>query len=74
MKIIKYILCINFHILAFCYQFSKETYLWSISKQKWINGPNLPHLLGVEEGCMTLLNKTVVMVIGFTNLESNLEM
>ena len=53
------------------YKFQKETYLWSISKQKWMNGPKLPLLLGVEEGCLTVLNRTLVLVVGITHLQGN---
>ena len=53
------------------YNFQKETYLWSISKQKWMSGPKLPLLLGVEEGCLTVLNRTLVLVVGITHLQGN---
>ena len=52
------------------YEFIKESTLWSISKNKWIKGPEFPHKRGVEEGCATLLNRSVVLVIGITKLES----
>ena len=44
--------------------------MWSISKDKWLKGPEFPHKRGVEEGCATLLNRSVVLVIGITKLES----
>ena len=52
------------------YEFIKESTLWSISKGKWIKGPEFPHKRGIEEGCATLLNQSVVLVIGITKLES----
>ena len=52
------------------YEFIKESTLWSISKGKWIKGPEFPHKRGIEEGCATLLNRSVVLVIGITKLES----
>ena len=39
---------------------------------KWaplISGPTLPNGIGIEEGCLTLLNRTSVMVIGVTKLK-----
>ena len=56
---------------GYFYNFHKKTYLWSISKQRWINGPKLPYLLGVEEGCLTVINRTLVLVVGITPLQSN---
>ena len=50
------------------YKFQKETALWSITKKKWIKGPKLPFLLGIEEGCMTLLNRTSILIFGMTTL------
>ena len=48
--------------------YPRETYLWSETKNKWLKGPDLPFGLGVEKGCLTLLNRTSVMIIGLTNL------
>ena len=50
------------------YRFLKETVLWSMTKKKWIKGPRLPYLLGIEEGCMTLLNRTSILIFGMTTL------
>ena len=50
------------------YVFWPQTALWNIKKSKWINGPQLPYLRGIEDGCATLLNRTVVMFIGMTKL------
>ena len=48
--------------------YPRETFLWSEIKNKWLKGPDLPHSLGVEKGCLTLLNITSVMIIGLTHL------
>ena len=48
--------------------YQRGTFLWSEMKNKWLDGPDLPHGLGVEKGCLTLLNRTSVMIIGLTRL------
>ena len=50
------------------YGFKQKTILWSITKSKWIHGPRLPYMTGIEESCATLLNRSVVMIIGMTRL------
>ena len=50
-------------------EYPKDTFLWSEVKRKWISGPMLPYGIGIEEGCLTLLNRTSVMVIGVTKLK-----
>ena len=48
--------------------YPRGTFLWSETKNKWLKGPDLPLGLGVEEGCLTLINRTSVMIIGLTSL------
>ena len=50
------------------YGFKQKTILWSITKSKWIHGPRLPYMTGIEESCATLVNRSVVMIIGITRL------
>ena len=51
--------------------YHRETYLWSLNKKRWLSeSPKLPISLGVEEGCLTLLNRTTVLIVGITKLES----
>ena len=49
--------------------YPRDTFLWSEVKRKWIPGPTLPYGIGIEEGCLTLMNRTSVMVIGATKLK-----
>ena len=58
-----------FSCLIGFYHFFEKTFLWSIKKNKWIAGPKLPYLKGIEESCATLLNRSVVMIIGMTRLK-----
>ena len=76
-RIMDYYWMVGFSVYSqfgYFYKFQKGSYLWSISKHQWINGPKLPYLLGVEEGCLTVLNRTLVLVIGITHLQSNLQL
>ena len=51
---------------------SRKTYLWSIDKNRWLDkSPLLPQSFGIEEGCLTLLNRTTVLIMGVTKLECN---
>ena len=50
------------------FQFVSDTALWSISKKRWIEGPQLPDLVGLEEGCATVMDRTSVVVFGMTEL------
>ena len=50
------------------YGFKQKTILWSITKSKWIHGPRLPYMTGIEESCATLVNRSVVLIIGMTRL------
>ena len=58
-----------FSCLIGFYHFFEKTFLWSIKKNKWIAGPKLPYLKGIEESCATLLNRSVVMIIGMTRIK-----
>ena len=53
------------------YGFIKKTILWSIKKSKWLQGPRLPFMTGIEESCATLVNRSVVMIVGMTRLDGN---
>ena len=55
-------------ILSGLFEFTDETALWSISKKRWIKGPKLPYMKGLEEGCATALNRTSVLIFGITQL------
>ena len=58
-----------FHFLiSGMFQFISDTALWSISKKRWIEGPQLPELIGLEEGCATAVDRTSVIVFGMTEL------
>ena len=50
-------------------EYPRDTFLWSEVKRKWISGPTLPNGIGIEEGCLTHLNRTSVMIIGVTKLK-----
>ena len=50
------------------FEFTDDTALWSISKKKWIEGPKLPYMIGLEDGCATALNRTSVIILGMTYL------
>ena len=50
------------------FEFTDDTAMWSISKKRWIEGPKLPHMTGLEDGCATALNRTSVIVFGMTYL------
>ena len=50
------------------FEFTDDTALWSISKKRWMKGPKLPYMTGLEDGCATALNRTSVIVFGMTYL------
>ena len=50
------------------FEFTDDTALWSISKKKWIEGPKLPYMTGLEDGCAPALNTTSVIILGMTYL------
>ena len=63
---------LNSVMQSFClgiYGFIKTTILWSIKKSKWLQGPRLPFMTGIEESCATLVNRSVVMIVGMTRLD-----
>ena len=69
-RVMDYYWMIGFSVYSpfgYFYNFHKKSYLWSISKHQWINGPKLPYLLGV-------INRTLVMVIGITPLQSKFKL
>ena len=37
--------------------FAPYSILWVIEKHKWVQGPDLPYLKGIEEGCATHIGK-----------------
>ena len=61
-------------IIGGFYEFYRDTRIFSLSKKKWLQGPEFPHLRGVEEGCATLISRHVVMIIGMTKVIGNLRM
>ena len=50
------------------FEFNDDTALWSISKKRWLKGPKLPFMKGLEEGCATALNRSSVIIFGMTDL------
>ena len=54
------------------YEFYRDTRLFSLTKRKWFQGPKFPTLMGIEEGCATLLDRYTVMILGMTKLFGNL--
>ena len=41
-----------------------ETMLWSVPRQNWIEGPQLPHNFDLKYGCATAYNRSTVFIIG----------
>ena len=61
-----------FEIVGGFYEFYRDTKIFSFAKRKWLQGPEFPHLRGVEEGCAIPIGRSVVMIIGISKLIGNL--
>ena len=53
--------------------FLRHSIMWKISKHTWVQGPDLPFLKGIENGCATHIGKTKrrMYCISGTNLRYN---
>ena len=51
--------------MVFSHEIQVKSSLWSLKRDVWIDGPNMPEHLIKKQPCATALNDTVVVFINF---------